>query len=477
MNKSFNQVGRLAAVSLSVLLSTVSPRTEAVINGVTGTTFDFVACQFSIPTPDGGNVPMWGYGMGTSAADCANAQYPGPTLILNQGDQVTINLSNVTLPVATSIVFPGQQQQTAAGGVKGLFTQEASPAGAPVTYTFVAGNPGTYMYESATNPALQTEMGLMGAIVVRPTGFNNSPITVNGVEKANPLSTAYGTTDSYFDYEYLFFLSEIDPDIHSQYAQGHVQHVDNTKYKSVLWFINGRNFPDTLGGDNHPAYPHQPYGIVPQTRPGEKLLMRMVGGSRHAHPFHTHGSNFQVIAQDGRLLSSDGVASDLGRSDYTLVTYPGQTYDALFLWTGKQMGWDLYGDPAGNISAGILPHDCIDTVDNKTGAASVSGPFIPGDGFDDVTFEWCLDHGKPLKDKVTLPSTQDMTFGGFYSGSAFLGEIGSLPPGEGGLNPTAAYLYAWHSHSEKELINNDIFPGGMFTALLIHPYAVTIPRQ
>ena len=465
MNKTFNQAGRLAALSLSVMLSALSPQTEAAITGVSGTTFNFVACPFSIPTPDGATVPMWGYGIGTTAADCATAQYPGPTLILNQGDTITVNLRNVALPVATSIDFPGQQNQAATGGVKGLLAMEAPADGgvSTVSYTFTATNPGTYLYESATNPALQTEMGLMGAIVVRPTGFNNTPVLSNGVHKANVASTAYGSASTHYDYEYLFFLSEIDPLLHSQYTQGHFQQVDNTQYQPVLWFINGRNFPDTLAGDNAPSYPHQPYGIVPQTRPGEKVLLRMVGASRHPHPFHTHGSNSHIIARDGRLLSTDGINADLGRSDYTLMTYPGQTTDAIFFWTGMQMGWDLYGDPAGDITQGIPAHNCIDTQNNETAVAGA-------DGYDDVTWEWCANHGQALNKKIVLPSTQDLTFGGFYSGTPFLGELGALPPGEGGLNPTAAYLYAWHSHSEKELINNDIFPGGMFTALLIHPY-------
>ena len=28
-------------------------------------------------------------------------------------------------------------------------------------------------------------------------------------------------------------------------------------------------------------------------------------------------------------------------------------------------------------------------------------------------------------------------------------------------------MYMWHSHSEKEIVNDDIFPGGMMTMLMI----------
>ncbi|MCJ7711196.1 MAG: multicopper oxidase family protein, partial [Chloroflexi bacterium] len=67
-----------------------------------------------------------------------------------------------------------------------------------------------------------------------------------------------------------------------------------------------------------------------------------------------------------------------------------------------------------------------------------------------------------------------LTFGGFYSGSPYLGALVSLPPGEGGLNPDAGFAYMWHSHTEREMVNNDVFPGGMMTMLVIEAPGVDI---
>jgi len=75
---------------------------------------------------------------------------------------------------------------------------------------------------------------------------------------------------------------------------------------------------------------------------------------------------------------------------------------------------------------------------------------------------------------VNLPQNQNLTFGGFWSGSPYLGSAGALPPGEGGLNPNSGYTFMWHSHTEKELTNNDIFPGGMMTMLIVEPPGVPI---
>ena len=44
---------------------------------------------------------------------------------------------------------------------------------------------------------------------------------------------------------------------------------------------------------------------------------------------------------------------------------------------------------------------------------------------------------------------------GLWSGNAFLGSFGTLPPGEGGLNMTGGLSFIWRSHHEKELLNND----------------------
>jgi hypothetical protein len=50
-----------------------------------------------------------------------------------------------------------------------------------------------------------------------------------------------------------------------------------------------------------------------------------------------------------------------------------------------------------------------------------------------------------------------------------------MPPGDGGLNPNAGYSFMWHSHSEKEITNYDVFPGGMMTMLIVEPPGTVIP--
>ena len=256
-------------------------------------------------------------------------QYPGPTLIVNQGDQINITLEN-TLAVPVSMVFPGQKQVYSQGGTAGLLTNEAAPTNGTVQYSFVASKPGTYMYQSGTNPELQTEMGLFGAIVVR-SGTPNQ---------------AYNHVDTSYDHEYLFMLSEMDPAIHHKVDMGYS--VDNNNYKPVLWFINGRNAPDTMADAEVPWLPNQPYNSLPRVRPGDIALLRFVAASRNSHPFHTHGNHYRLLARDGNLLESvpGAAGADLSIENFTLHAVPGATYDAIWDWTGRELGWDIYGHTA-----------------------------------------------------------------------------------------------------------------------------------
>ncbi len=428
-----------------LLLLTVNA--GAMINGITGTTFNLTAKTGHISTPDGGSYLIWGYANGTGLA-----QYPGPTLIVNQGALVRVKLTNnLTVagggtPPNVSIVFPGQQVTIASAdpGVPGILTKEAA-SGKTVTYQFTATNPGTYTYYSGTDSALQIEMGFMGTIIVRPTKGANF---------------AYNHQDAKFDRETLFLLTEMDPRIHQAVENFGPAGVVGTDYLAnyfpVLWFINGRAAPDTMAEPMAPWLPYQPYNCMPMMHPGEKLLMRVVGGGRDLHPFHHHGSHARVIARDGQLLASaPNTGPDLSTEVFTIQSQPGSTIDAIFEWTGKGLGWDIYGTAADGPE---FIHTCNDT--------------IVVDGFDDATHEYCADHDKPFP--VTLPTNQELAFGGFYSGSPFLGSLNSLPPGQGGLNPNGGYTYMWHSHTEKEMVNYDIFPGGMMTMLLIEAPGVPI---
>jgi FtsP/CotA-like multicopper oxidase with cupredoxin domain len=449
---------KIKALLLIPALLALSPLTMAAIQGITGPTFSLTAKTGHIALGDGNSLLTWGFANGTGPT--AQMQYPGPTLIVNQGQTVTVNLTN-NLAEPVSIVFPGQTNVTASGNITGVITAEAAPLTGTASYSFVATQPGTYLYQSGTNPEVQIEMGLVGAIIVRPTGFDE------GTAANHPNRRAYAGTGTQYDREFLFFLTDMDRSAHEGLDGGIP--IDPASYSATLWFINGRNGPDTLHPSGAQWLPAQPYGALAQAHPGERVLLRLVGGGRDLHPFHHHGNNTWQIAQDGRVLASaPGVQAgypdfdetnlsdpnwlpngrmlpDQSVSNYTITVVPGNTYDALFTWTGRDMNWDIYGDRPGH-------------------AAGSCGARLPTEDPN----SHCVDM------KVKLPEQQALTFGGLWSGSPFLGTVTPLPPLQGGLNPNGGFSFMWHSHTERELTNDDIFPGGMMTMFIVEAPEVNL---
>lgn len=443
LNKFSAGVARLFSfAALAMLLIPAAARAE--ILGETGSSFNLTASEGYISVADGGSIYSWGYSTG------AQMQLPGTTLIVTEDVAVTVTLTNA-LPAAAgnvSIVFPGQVV-AATGGVPGPLTQEA-PVGGSVTYTFTPSEPGTYQYHSGSQPDLQVEMGLYGALIVRPAG---AVVCASGQPSYNHAATCY-------DREYLYLLSEVDMDIH-QAAQlqasgpGPIE-IAPGSIVSEYWLINGRAAPDTMAEAGTDVLPSQPYNAMTRMHPGERLLMRVVGAGREMHPFHHHGNHARVLARDGHLLLSASTTDPTALAGpllFTIPSVPGATTDAIFEWTGKDLGWDMYGHTTGDGSA---------CVDNDLDGYDDDG--LPA-GIGNNQGEWCADHNRPIP--VDLPSLSSLAFGGFYSGSPYLGALGSLPPGEGGLNPGAGFAYMWHSHTEREMVNNDVFPGGMMTMLII----------
>lgn len=394
----------------------IAENAVAGIDGVEQQSFHLTAESGYLSTPDGNTIYFWGY-----AVEGTTAQYPGPTLIVEEDQPVSITLTN-TLTVPVSIVLPGQVGVTASGGSPGLLGQEAAP-GQTITYTFTPTEPGTYLYNSGSNPDLQVEMGLFGALLVKP---------------AAGAGLAYNDPATGFTDEYLFLLSEIDPSIHEAVEFGTTPGGAETRdYFPTYWFINGRASPDTMAPAFASWLPSQPYSAMPMMRPGDRLLLRLIGAGRDPHPFHTHGNNMFVFARDGRLLKSDpSIAGlNLAVSNYTHTVAPGQTADAFFEWTGADLGWDIYGHSPGDM---MEPNEDPD------------------------------DHGKQIP--VAIPDDGQVTNGSMYSGTPFLGASASLPPGQGTGNQGGDYFFMWHSHTEREMTNFDVFPGGLMTMLVVMPH-------
>lgn len=381
-----------------------APKIGMVCTPPTAGAFNLTANTGYISTPDGNSVFMWSYA-NADAPDNGHFQVPGPVLCVTEGQVVTIHLHN-TLPEATSIVFPGQEGVTASGGTAGLLTNEA-PDGGDVTYTFTASAPGTYLYQSGSDQAKQLEMGLYGALVVRPN-TTTCPV-VAGTDCAYGPGTRFDTGR-----EYLLLLNEIDPNLHHAVETGGTY--DFNALRNRYFAINGREFPDTIQDNGTSLLPNQPYGSLVRLQPNtatntQPALIRMINAGELNHPFHPHGNHTTEIAQDGRPVApTEHFGETIGS---------GQTLDYLIRW------------------------DDQDNWNPNTNQLPVAQP-----NYRNLTF----------KDGNT-----------FYSGSPYLGYKGTLPTGTVQQNVCGEWYFPWHSHALNEFANFDEGFGGIATLLRVDP--------
>jgi len=419
------------------------PPTGLVCTTNASDTFTLTTRDGYISMPDGNVVYMWGFSEAGEAF-----QHPSPVLCVDEGDAVTIVLNN-TLAEDVSIIFPGQENVLANGvpsqpvfNLDGELVSLAPVAvanGGNVTYSFFANNPGTYIYESGTEPAKQINMGLYGVIVVRPTaaGYPTSDPLYAAVGGDYPIAYAYNDPDTAYrpEREYLLLISEIDPMLHVAVEQGYLYNMNN--YTPRYWNYNGRSFPDTIADNGADWLPDQPYGsliyiteyetqlevwdeVLGQNVPNPNYnplpaLNRIVNVGTMDYSHHPHGNHGQLIAWDGHLLKGE-LGQDMSSEEFTVTIGPGQTLDTLFKWQDVE-NWH--------------------PVDNP----------IP----------------------VVIPQLQDLVVGPFYSGSPYLGNLDALPVGTQGLNQCGEYYHIAHNHALHQITAWGVVLSGHITFARIDP--------
>jgi hypothetical protein len=305
--------------------------------------FDLWANVGSTTLPGPATVTVWGY----SETNTPPTVPGGPTLIVDQGDVVTVTLHN-GLTESTGLLFQGQDVVPDTSG--------AAPAGTK-TYTFTATNPGTFLYESALLPNAQhqTAMGLYGALVVRPaptarsdtettvvTGSTNvtdtailatdlgaavsgtgipsgttitavvvgASFTMSAAATADVIGTivvtrysAYGNSASEYSNEALLVLSEFDPALAANPAG-----FDMRDYAPKYFLINGKAYPAT--------------DPIPSAA-GNKILLRYVNAGIQHHSMAVLGLRQNFVAKDASLLPT------LNHNVAAEMLAPGQTGDAI----------------------------------------------------------------------------------------------------------------------------------------------------
>jgi Multicopper oxidase len=401
--------GKVGSVTTTVGTMTTVTQTRS---------FVLTARDGYITTPDGNSIYMWSYANGDQGF-----QYPGPFLCANEGDQVTVTLRN-RLTVPTSIIFTGIPGVMVNGALPQpeaatqSLSHAASANGGTVTYTFTAGKPGSFLYESGTDPQLQVQMGMAGGLVVR-----SSTACTTTTHCRNAYDNTFSEYDS--DHEYTHLLSEIDPDLHHWIEAGHTS-FDWSKYNARYFMINGRSFPDDIAPNNVSNLPTQPYGALVHVQPRntdktsvdynpDPALVRYLNAGPVAYPFHPHSNHDSTLGIDGSPQVT-ALGADASFERFDLNVAPGQTIDAVFTWVDAQ-DWQPDTNPVG----------------------------------------------------VPVPSQQDRFEGPYWNGTPYLGDLKPLSTGVTRYNECGEFYHVAHSHALFQVTNFGFSGGGMLTMVRVDP--------
>jgi hypothetical protein len=184
---------------------------------------------------------LWGF----------NGSAPGPTIQVNQGDQVRVVFDN-HLPESTSIHWHGFEDQVRYDGQPGI-SQQPVPPGGRFIYEFHIHQSGTYFYHS--HMAMQQMIGMLGGFIMHP---------------AAPYQPSV-------DHDFLIHLQE--------YAILPSSTIPNSMSMEYNWLV--------LNGKAGPA-------ITPMIVPlGSRVRIRFVNLGMDHHPMHLHGHTFYITGTEG----------------------------------------------------------------------------------------------------------------------------------------------------------------------------------
>jgi len=235
-------------------------------------------------------------------ATLVNGQLPGPILRWQEGDEVSIHVTN-RLSVPTSIHWHGILVPADMDGVPGISFRGIDP-GTTFTYRFRVKQSGTYWYHSHSR--FQEQMGLYGALVIDPRNGGRRPASREHVLLLSDW------TDS--DPEHLYRTLKLHSDYFNfgkRTAGDFLADVRSQGWRATLadrhMWGEMRMSPTDLSDVSGYAYTYLVNGLPPAARwtglfePGETVRLRCINGaSMTFFDVRIPGLKLTVVAADGQ---------------------------------------------------------------------------------------------------------------------------------------------------------------------------------
>lgn len=282
-----------------------------------------------------------------------SAAFPAPIIILDQGREFYLTLSNVGMIMRPDLFDPHTvhfhgfpQASTIFDGVPDVSI--SINMGASLTYYYNIEEPGTYAWHCHVEATEHMQMGMLGNLYVRPAQ-NKLPdnTDLNGFNHQSGFQYAYNDGDgsTYYDVEFPIQLSSFDSTFHK--ASETVQPLPFALMKDDYAMLNGRGYPDTLIDAPlpsvstllDPGIPYQPTvqsqredSLIEITQ-GQKALLRITSMSvTRIFSLNLLGIPMQVIARGARQHVGPGdvaTRKELYHNTHSITVAGGEAIDVL----------------------------------------------------------------------------------------------------------------------------------------------------
>jgi FtsP/CotA-like multicopper oxidase with cupredoxin domain len=277
------------------------------------------------------------------------AAWPAPTIVVDQGDDFYLSLTNVGMLMRPDLFDPHTVHFHGFPNASSVFDGLPESAiainmGASLTYYYHLVEPGTFMYHCHVEATEHMQMGMLGNLYVRPAQ--------NGMSYEYPLSSgnfytqfAYNDGDGStgYDVEYALQLGGFDHVFHEDHVN--VQPLPFANMKDTYPMINGRGYPDTASAAPVPA-PEENGFIESQVESslitataGQKILLRLSNlNITVIDTLISPSIPMEVVAIDSRELRTEDGSAPIHYKSNSVTMGGGQSADVILDTTGIPSG-------------------------------------------------------------------------------------------------------------------------------------------
>lgn len=273
-------------------------------------------------------------------AGILGAELPSPSIVLDEGDEFYLTLTNVGMLMRPDLFDPHTVHFHGFPNASAIFdgVPDASISInmlSSLTYYYNIVEPGTYLYHCHVEAAEHMQMGMIGNLYVRPaqnkTGCAGGACPQSqlggNADPAAPSGYVYNDGDgsTAYDVEVPIQITSFDPTFHDNSMN--TQPLPFANMKDTFALLNGRGYPDTVNPgnltppDENGGKVNQKVSSLVNANVGDKVLLRISNVSiTRFYTLSALGLTMKVVGigarqmqgPDGKDLSYDTASVTLG---------------------------------------------------------------------------------------------------------------------------------------------------------------------